>query len=228
MMNIKNIFVTTSISIVFGVYSLYNIVHYIQRLEIKHHNHVDRLNKIIDETYQKYENIKNEYLKMKEEIVSLNNKILTLEAEMKYRMSNDKEFESSYISSNTESLRLSDITDINDIVCDSLCNLSPDYPSIPSRSSSNSLDSIFSGKNVDGSTYLVSEEKNEYLFTSAESITRLNEIFNDFKQEHNIDTPPPSKNSSFCGSETASIGRKRSLSVNQVNWIDITKKFIFG
>jgi len=280
MINIKNIFVTTSISIFCGVYSLYNIIYYIQKVEMKHHNHVENLNKIIDDTYQKYENIKHEYLKMKDMIVTLNNKIIVLEDEINRQtiyneqkgfINKYSKINCDYISSDTESLKLSEFTDTDNdnIVCDTLCKLNPDFPSIPNKISSNSLDTTFSDnffnsndiptKDYDNNLNELNKlnelnELNEfndmkldnsigksYVFNSEESIKKLNEIFNDIgitlsnsktnlnietMSELDIITPPPSKNSSFCSLEN--YPRKRSLSVSEVNWMDITKKFIFG
>ncbi len=235
MMNIKNIFVTTSISIFFGVYSLYNIVNYIQKLEIKHNNQVEKLNKIIDETYKKYENIKYEYLKIKDEFVSLNNKIQVLEEQILKKMQPNI----NYISSESD---LS-LTDSNGIICDALCELSPDKPLLPTRSeSSNSLDSVF---DFESNTVVISTDLNSsqgIMYNSTETINKLNEIFDEIgikrlslknpELDSEVSTPPPTKNSSFCGSETSTNTntntRKRSISVNEVNWIDITKKFIFG
>ena len=270
MINIKNIFVTTSISIFCGVYSLYNIIYYIQKVEMKHHNHVENLNKIIDDTYQKYENIKHEYLKMKDMIVSLNNKIIVLEDEINRQTiyNEQKGFINKYhkincdsISCDTESLKLSEFTEFTDtdndnIVCDTLCKLNPDFPSIPNKISSNSLDTTFSDnffnsndiptKEYDNNLNEFNDIGKSYVFTSEESIKKLNEIFNDIgitlsninsnsnsktnlnietMSELDIITPPPSKNSSFCSLENNP--RKRSLSVSEVNWVDITKKFIF-
>jgi len=231
MMNIKNIFVTTSISIFFGVYSLYNIVNYIQKLEIKHNNQVEKLNKIIDETYKKYENIKYEYLKMKDEFVSLNNKIQVLEEQIVKNIQPNI----NYISSE------SDLS--NSIICDTLCELSPDKPLLPTRSeSSNSLDSVF---DFESNTVVISTDLNSsqgIMYNSTETINKLNEIFDEIgikrlslknpEFDSEVSTPPPTNNSSFCGSETGTNTnttiRKRSLSVNEVNWMDITKKFIFG
>jgi hypothetical protein len=80
------------------------------------------------------------------------------------------------------------------------------------------------------------------MYNSTETINKLNEIFDEIgikrlslknpELDSEVNTPPPTKNSSFCGSETSTNTntntRKRSISVNDVNWIDITKKFIFG
>ena len=274
MINIKNIFVTTSISIFCGVYSLYNIIYYIQRIEMKHHNQVENLNKMLDDTYKKYENIKYEYLKMKDEIVTLNNKIIVLQDELnnqnnKCRLNPciniNTNTNNDYISSDNDSLKISECTDNNDIICDTLCKFNAISPVMPSKESSNSLDTIFSEQLVDSPNFslqdysvsldieseseLIIKKEESYIFNSEESIKRLNEIFNDIGITHNnnnnnnnnnnildyeseldIVTPPPSKNSSFCSLENGSNQRirKRSISVSEVNWIDITKKFIFG
>ncbi len=224
-MNIKNIFLTTGISIFFGMYSIYNIVHYIQRIEMKHHSQVEQLNKIIDDSYKHYENIKNEYLKMRDEIVYLTNKIKVLENEIKEK-ENNMVNESEYVSSSDYE------TNSERIICDTLCAFNPDAPVIPTQESSNSLNTIFSQLSDETIENTInSDSKIDYLFNSAETVNKINKIFN---SDDNLEiiTPPPSKSSSFCDTESVGTGitrtRSRSISVNEVNWIDITKRFIFG
>ena len=192
MMNIKNIFFTTSISIVFGVYSLYKIINHIHKLEIKHKNHVNNLNFLLEHSYVRYENIKVEYTKLKEEIVSLKDKIIILEKQLTNSANNN----------DNNSLFISPLTS-----CDDLCELN---------------------------NHNIAETVNA---VELNIIDKINEIFlnqednNIRSEEHsydNIETPPPSKSSSFCDTEPSISQRKRSISVNDVNWINLTKKFIFG
>ena len=191
MMNIKNIFFTTSISIVFGVYSLYKILNHIHRLDLKHKNQVHNLNIMLEHSYTRYDNIKNEYTKLKEEIVNLKDKIIVLEGQLNNSVNNDN-----------NSLFISPLTS-----CDDLCELN---------------------------NHNIAETVNA---VELNIIDKINEIFlnqednNIRSEEHsydNIETPPPSKSSSFCDTEPSISQRKRSISVNDVNWINLTKKFIFG
>lgn len=221
MINIKNIFLTTGISIVFGVYSIYNIVNYIHHIEIKHHSQVQQLNQIIDETYKRYENIKNEYLKLKGEVIYLTDKITSLEDEINEKVIVNKHKD--YISS-------SDCDTNENIICDILCKFNPNGPIIPNQESSNSLNTIFSQFSDETIENTInSDSKIDYLFNSSDTINKINEIFSS-NDNLEIITPPPSKNSSFCESDSIDTNktRNRSVSVSDVNWINITKKFIFG
>jgi hypothetical protein len=69
-------------------------------------------------------------------------------------------------------------------------------------------------------------ENNIYIYNIVNSENVDTDSVSD--SELDIVTPPPSKNSSFCSLENGIRTRKRSLSISEVNWVDITKKFIFG
>lgn len=93
MLNIKNIFITTGISILFGVYSIYNILEYLRITNYYRLREINNLYKIIHQTnkkymalndeytqlYQKYNNLVSEVSHSKQEIIDLNIKIIEIE-----------------------------------------------------------------------------------------------------------------------------------------------------
>lgn len=93
MLNIKNIFITTGISILFGVYSIYNILEYLRITNYYRLREINNLYKLIHQTnkkyialndeynqlYQKYNDLVTEVGHSKKEIIELNIKIIEIE-----------------------------------------------------------------------------------------------------------------------------------------------------
>ena len=78
-MNIKNIFITTGISVLFGVYSIYNLFDYMRSINRSCNKQLLLLQTDLDEINKKYKTIEFEYVKIKEEILILSDKIINLE-----------------------------------------------------------------------------------------------------------------------------------------------------
>jgi len=267
MMNIKNIFFTTGVSIFFGLYSVYKIFDYIQQLEIKHHNQVNNLNILLNDTFTKYENLKYEYLNLREEIINLNNKINELEQNMK--PINDTN-NLCHISSE-DSLKLSESSVISDIsnsdtLCDILCDLNGDKPLLYDGISDNSLNSVNiydsmnkfynnnnNNNNNDNNNNNNDNNNNNNMDSSCtDSLQKLSEIFSDDpiiieksleiinRSEfiNNTEQLKPKltnkikRTDSFCSSATAtsrsSNSKRKIVPANEINWIYVAKKFIFG
>jgi hypothetical protein len=93
MLNIKHIFLTTGISILFGVYSIYNILEYLRITNYYRSKEISDLYKIIYQTNRKYVDLNNKYNQLqekyeelvvdfrnsKEEIINLNIKNIEIE-----------------------------------------------------------------------------------------------------------------------------------------------------
>ena len=78
-MNIKHIFITTGISVLFGVYSIYNLFDYMRSINRSCNKQLLLLQTDLDEINKKYKTIEFEYVKIKEEILILSDKIINLE-----------------------------------------------------------------------------------------------------------------------------------------------------
>ena len=78
-MNIKHIFITTGISVLFGVYSIYNLFDYMKFMNHFYNKQILLLQNDLDEINKKYKTIEFEYVKIKEEILILSDKIINLE-----------------------------------------------------------------------------------------------------------------------------------------------------
>jgi len=79
MMNIKHIFITTGISVLFGAYSIYNLFDYMRYINRFYNKQIMLLQTDLDDINKKYKTIESEYLKIKEEILILSDKIINLE-----------------------------------------------------------------------------------------------------------------------------------------------------
>jgi hypothetical protein len=206
MMNIKNIFITTGISVLFGVYSIYNILEYLRILNNHRVKQINSLRHLVNDTNTKYKDLQmkhdelqknyNElstnYEKINKEINLLNIKIIELqENKMKYTDTTATDIDiytnnSSYPENPTPN-----------IICDELCNLNNEIPRVHMETMNAIVDDI-------------DKEFVESLYLDYESGVN-------------------SELSSLCNSEKSSIkSRSRSTSVTEINWGNLTKKFLFG
>ena len=123
MMNIKTIFITTGISMLFGAYSIYNILEYIKYIQNNRIEEIEDLKCSIDDTnikftdlqkkythlQTKYDNLKNEFMKTRNEIENLN--VLLYKKD-----------------ENHSDINANPINKADNIVCDELCNLNDEIP----------------------------------------------------------------------------------------------------
>jgi len=205
MMNIKNIFVTTGISVLFGVYSIYNILEYLRLLNNERVKQIKNLQILGQETNKKYSELQIQYLelqkkytelsiycnKMKEDITILNDKIIQLQDKKNdYIKNNDiKNYTSSDYLTSLISLPI-DIESSGNTVCDELCNFNSDIPRIHMETMN------INYENVDSEFIDLLSLDNE--------IEQINKNKNDL------------------------FSRSRSTSVTEINWTTLTKKFLFG
>lgn len=203
MMNIKNIFITTGISVLFGVYSIYNILEYLRILNNHRVKQINSLRHLVNDTNTKYKDLKmkhdelhknyNElstnYEKINKEINLLNIKIAELQE-------NKMKDNATDIDIYTNNISYPEIPTPN-IICDELCNLNNEIPRVHMETMNAIVDDI-------------DEEFVESLYLDYESGVN-------------------SELSSLCNSEKNSIkSRSRSTSVTEINWGNLTKKFLFG
>lgn len=281
-LNIKNIFFTTSLSFLLGFYSICHLFIYIKRIEDignQNRSSFKEINFVINE----YEN---KYNKLQFEIASLRSEIDKLKKVVKNIQKNvdDSSFISplSVSSLGTLDLSIDDNEDKdNNIVCDELCNFNEELNEFHNLRSQGTS---FTSNLVDDSNIDFDYENNENIInynndninndinkleqttSSIESINYLKSIFgyemvdtnkpdnfcinnntnnintNTNNTYNNIDNNQYKKNNfnyndlevNYIIKDENSINsydsksRKRSLSVSDVNWVGLTKKFIFG
>ena len=173
MMNIKNIFITTGISVLFGVYSIYNILETLRVLNNHHIKQINSLKHLLSDTKKKYNNLQKNhdelvvnYEQINKEIYLLNIKICELQE------------------NKTTNINL----DTNDI--------------------SNDLN---------------------YKISKSEDREIINSISDDIDEEF-ID----SLSLDYDFSETDNSEKRliqsssRSIAIIDINWINLTKKYLFG
>jgi hypothetical protein len=214
MMNVKHIFITTSISVIFGVYSMYNIFDYLKHLKNDYINKIIILEEKIEESNKKYIELKIDFTNITSEINILSNKIIELENTNFSRYSNYNFTDSNYNSSG------------NNLFIDENINTTYESSELQMIEPNLSMKEIklFAYNIFDDVNLELSEENVE----KVEKTTFLDydciEIINDFEKNSIKFTPCSSRKNSFSNSEIIS----RSSSVSEVNWSGLTKKFLFG
>ena len=84
-MSIKNVFITSGMTFLFGVYSLYNILDYLNNIyRIYNHKLLDLQRKLV-ETDKHYNNLYFDFIKIKNEIDFLSGKIVIIEKKLTER-----------------------------------------------------------------------------------------------------------------------------------------------
>ncbi len=213
-MNVKHIFITTSISVIFGVYSMYNIFDYLKHLKNDYINKIIILEEKIEESNKKYIELKIDFTNITSEINILSNKIIELENTNFSRYSNYNFTDSNYNSSG------------NNLFIDENINTTYESSELQMIEPNLSMKEIklFAYNIFDDVNLELSEENVE----KVEKTTFLDydciEIINDFEKNSIKFTPCSSRKNSFSNSEIIS----RSSSVSEVNWSGLTKKFLFG
>jgi hypothetical protein len=279
-LNIKNIFFTTSLSFLLGFYSICHLFIYIKRIEDvgnQNRSSFKEINFVINE----YEN---KYNKLHFEIVSLRSEIDKLKKVVKNIQKNvdDSSFISPLSVSSLGTLDLSiDDNNENTVICDELCNFNEElneFHNLRSQGTSFTINLVDDSNidfnyennensinpNINDNNINNDNNKLEQTTSSIESINYLKSIFgyemvdtnkpDNFCINNNtntininsinniIDNNQYKKNNfnynelevNYIVKDDNSINsydtksRKRSLSVSDVNWVGLTKKFIFG
>jgi hypothetical protein len=210
MINIKNIIITSGISVIFGFYSICNIIlylNYINKINTVELNAItkkmyetnkkyEELNLEFDSLKNKYEHLKNENNDMKVQIFDLNSKMSEMET---------KQFNSiiSYTFDN-----LSSISSENSIKSQNIDNESINYELLPPLICDDKCD-------------LNNEKPNHKLETMVSK-----NINDDFIESLNYDYSV--YNSGIKPFTIEKETRTRSLSITDVDWPNLAKKFLFG
>jgi predicted nuclease with TOPRIM domain len=196
MMNIKNIFITTGISVLFGVYSIYNILEYLRILNNHRVKQINNLQHLVNETNTKYKNLQMKYHELSSNYEEINKEINLLNIKIAELQENKMKDTATNIDIYTNNSSYPENLTLN-IICDELCNLNNEIPRVHMETMNSINDDI-------------DEEFVESLYLDYESGVN-------------------SELSSLCNSEKGSIkSRSRSTSVTDINWGNLTKKFLFG
>lgn len=285
MLNIKNIFLTTSLSFLFGFYSICHLFVYIKRIEdigTQNKSSFEEVHSIINDYEYKYNKLQFEVVSLRSEIDKLKKVVRNIQKNVNSNI--DSSFISPLSVSSLGTFDLSvDDENKHGITCDELCDFNNEFNELRSKGTSfdnsNSITNSFNTNLVDDSHFELNSDYDKYnIFnneknndvndnvnnnktseielnqttSSIESINYLKSIFgyemveetkNDQKinNDNNIHIL---KNNNFSSNNVydelqvnriikddnsiGSYGKKRSLSVSDVNWVGLTKKFIFG
>lgn len=230
MMNIKSIFITTGISFLFGVYSIYNLLEYLRVLNNDCVKQITSMQHLVNETNKKYNELRIKYSELKKnyndlsidnqqinsKIASLNHKIIELQ------WNKPIDITIGCISNVTSSNDL--FKETNNIVCDELCNLNNEIPKIHMETM-NGIE-IMNGKEIKHSEVNVLLNDIDEEFIESLSFISLHDY--DCNESREL-TPNNSKLVSSCNSEKSSVkARSRSTSITEINWSELTKNFFFG
>lgn len=211
MINIKNIFITTGISVLFGVYSIYNILDYLKVLNNHRLKQINSLKHSVNDINKKYNELELKHIELQKQFDELlinfdniNQKVYLLNVQI-VELQDNKMIN---IDFNTENHTTNDIYENpiyenpiynNCIICDELCDLKFDVPRVRMETMSPITDNI----------------DEEFI----ESLSL------DYDCHDNTEVEV----SSLCNHEKYSTkSRTRSTSVTDINWYNLTKKFLFG
>lgn len=201
MMNIKNIFITTGISVLFGVYSIYNILEYLRVLNNHRLKQINSLQQLVSDTNKKYSDLQVKYVELQKNHheLSVSYEKINMEIHLLNIKINELQ-ENKTIDINLTTLQdnISDkMSDTINLVCDELCDLNTEIPRIHMETMNSINDDI----------------DDEFV----ESLSL------------DYDCSESGEVSSLGNSEKGSIkSRSRSTSVTEINWTNLTKKFLFG
>ena len=84
-MSIKNVFITSGMTFLFGVYSLYNILDYLNNIDMIYNHKLLDLQRKLDETDEHYNNLYVDFIQIKNEVDFLSSKIVIIEKKLTER-----------------------------------------------------------------------------------------------------------------------------------------------
>jgi hypothetical protein len=268
-MNIKNIAMTSGMTILFGLYSLYNILDYLNNIETLYKYKILELQKNLDETDKKYKQLQVDFVNITDTLDNLNDKIVIVEKKIverqNYCFTPNYEF---YDSSEDEKK-------LNKHDCQFTDYIPKDMMNIIIKSENNNLENInkIVIDNVENNnTILIDNVKNDNLENvnkividnvKNDNVENNNTILNEYVENNNTILIDNVKNDntilneyieydcielsninyintlrvSQCSNtkddltdyEKADTStRSRSLSLSDVNWANLMKKFLLG
>ena len=226
MMNFKTLIISTSLSVFFGIYSIYGLMLYLEKLYesekyykseidtlkkaiININNKYDETNKKYNETNKKYYNLLIDFQKINRDINILSNNITNLETN-KIELINC--VSSSMYDTSLEDI-MEDITDKNNVIC----NAKLETPKI----------------NI-GLINLINHN-NEELTKDVEELRKVKENVPIIVKNDNMYNIVLENDNGFeilenahSNNEHIIKSRSRGTSISEINWAEVTKKFIFG
>lgn len=212
-MNIKSLFITSGISFIFGMYSVFNILEYLRVLNNQNVKQIHNLQTQLDDTNKKFNdlNIKDielqkmydellvNYERINEELTYVNIQVSELQ-EHKFVSIN---IPSNSYSSTKPEIVINDNTICDNTICEHLCNLN----NVPKNLMETMLEN-----------YTTIDDEFVESLSFAYDCDETTELFNN-------NTEPLF----MCNSEKNSIKPiPRSVSVTEINWEGLFKKFLFG
>lgn len=211
MINIKNIFITTGISVLFGFYSIYNILEYINGIDRLYMHRISELQIKLDESTNKYKSLEFDYMIINTELIKLHDRVKELEEK-------NEILDTFFNSDNSVDATNEENNIFNDeIICDEYCDLNNMIP----KTRKDTMSSIDIINNIFETNKL--ETETDVLDMSCV------EIINEVNTNSLKISSCSSRHNSFSNTESSRVtSRPRSISVTEVNWAGLTKKFLFG
>ena len=198
MMNYKNIIITTSLSILFGMYSIYNIIEYLNFLQSHHNKEIRKIHKSLDDTRQKYKDLNEKYIYLQKHYEHLSVNYDKISKELVILNLKISEFKNGDETDNHSTI----ISEHSSVICDDICELN--------NKARINMETMRAGHD-DG-------------FIEPIVIGTLS-----LDYSHIAPVEIPMVDSSYSGSDkNPAKTRSRSTSINDINWLGLTKQFWFG
>ena len=230
-MNIKNIAMTSGMTILFGLYSLYNILDYLNNIETLYKYKILELQKNLDETDKKYKQLQFDFVNITDTLDNLNDKIIIVEKKIverqNYCFTPNYEF---YDSSEDEKK-------LNKQDCQFTDYIPKDMMNIIIKSENNNLE-IVNVENVN--KIVIDNVKNDNTVLN-EYVENSNTILNEYVEYDCIELSNINYINTLRVSQCSNTKddltdyekadtstRSRSLSLSDVNWANLMKKFLLG
>ena len=221
-MSIKNVFITSGMTFLFGVYSLYNILDYLNNIDrVYNHKLLDLQRKLV-ETDKHYNNLYFDFIKIKNEVDFLSSKIVIIEKKLTERplycfSPNFDYYESSEDDKKSnESKNIIRITSENN-------NLEPNNVLLNENIDENIDENV--NKIIDENIDELVNKITEYDCVEIVNIADINTIqVSDCSSRKNSLT-----NSNLnLNLEKEPLYKSRSASISDVNWGGLMKTFLLG
>lgn len=209
MMNIKNIFITTGISVLFGVYSIYNILDYLRALNNHRVKQINRLQQLVNDTNKKYSDLQVKYVELQKNHTELCVSYEKINIEIHLlNIKINQLHENKTIDINLTTFQdntCDKISNTANLVCDELCDLNTEIPRIHMETM-NSINEDIDDEFVESLSFISLQD---YDCSESGEVSSLD-------------------NSEKGSIKSCNIVRTRSKSVTDINWTNLTKKFLFG
>ena len=251
-MNIKNIAMTSGMTILFGLYSLYNILDYLNNIETLYKYKILELQKNLDETDKKYKQLQFDFVNITDTLDNLNDKIIIVEKKIVERQNycftpNYEFYDSSedekklnkqdcqftdyipkdmmniIIKSENNNLEIVNVENVNKIVIDNVENNNLEIVNVENVNKividNVKNDNTVLNEYVENSHTIL----NEYVEYDCIELSNINYI-NTLRVSQCSNTKDDLTDYEKADTST----RSRSLSLSDVNWANLMKKFLLG